>query len=55
MEACLEHGIPQTIVWIVREIEFGDYGQDSMTINILWPEVYSFLGNEMLSPTFRDN
>jgi hypothetical protein len=48
MEACLEHGTPQTTVWIDREAEFSDYGQDNMTINILRPEVYSFVGTEIL-------
>jgi hypothetical protein len=48
MEACLEHGTPQTAVWIDREAEFSDYGQDNMTINILRPEVYSFVGTEIL-------
>jgi hypothetical protein len=44
MEACLEHGTPQTAVWIDREAEFSDYGQDS----ILRPEVYSFVGTKIL-------
>jgi hypothetical protein len=44
----LEHGTPQEAVWIGREAEFSDYGQDNMTINILRPEVYSFVGTEIL-------
>jgi hypothetical protein len=30
----LEHGTPQVAVWIGREAEFGDYGQDIMTIRL---------------------
>jgi hypothetical protein len=48
VEACLEHGTPQTAVWIDREVEFSDYGHDSMTISILWLGVYSFVGTKII-------
>jgi hypothetical protein len=37
-----EHGTPQAAVWIDREDEFSEYGQDSMNVSILRPEVYCY-------------
>jgi hypothetical protein len=48
IEILLEHETRQVATWIGREAEFSDYGQDNMTINILRPEVYSFVGTEIL-------
>jgi hypothetical protein len=42
-----EHGTSQAVVWISKEDDLSDYGQDNMTIIILWPKVYSFVGTEI--------
>jgi hypothetical protein len=51
IEILLEHETLQVAVWIGREAEFSDYGQDNMTISILRQEVYSFVGTEILGMT----
>jgi hypothetical protein len=35
-------------VWVDREVEFSDRGQDNITISTLQPEVYSSVGIEIL-------
>jgi hypothetical protein len=47
----LEYGTPQTTVWVGKEVEISDYGQENMAINIIHLEVYSFVGTEILGMT----
>jgi hypothetical protein len=42
-----EYGTPQVAVWVGREAEFSDHGQDNIVINTLWLEVYSSTGTEI--------
>jgi hypothetical protein len=34
-------------VWVDREAEFSDHGQDNIAIGTLWLEVYSSTGTEI--------
>jgi hypothetical protein len=43
-----EYGTPQEAVWVDREAEFSDHGQDNIAISTLRPEVYSSVGIEIL-------
>jgi hypothetical protein len=40
----LEYGTPQAAMWVGREAEFIDHGQDSIAISTLRLEVYSSVG-----------
>jgi hypothetical protein len=51
IEILLEHETLQVEMWIGREVEFSDYGQGNMTISILRPKVYNFVGIEILGMT----
>jgi hypothetical protein len=43
-----EYGTPQAAVWINREVEFSDHGQDNIAIRTLRQEVYSSTGTKIL-------
>jgi hypothetical protein len=42
-----EHGTPQEVVWVGREVEFSDHGQDIIAISTLQPQVYILVGTEI--------
>jgi hypothetical protein len=42
-----EYGTPQATVWVGREVEFSDHGQDNIAIRTLRLEVYSLAGIEI--------
>jgi hypothetical protein len=44
----LEHETLQSTLWIGMEAKFSDYGKDIMIINILQPNLYIFVGTEIL-------
>ena len=42
-----EYGTPQAAVWVGREAEFSDHGQDNIAINTLRAKVYNLVGTEI--------
>jgi hypothetical protein len=43
----LEYGTQQAAVWVDKEVEFSDHGQDNIAISTLQPEIYSSAGTEI--------